>query len=44
MGWGNVRFYSGQVLDYGTIDMMAKGFLFVSNQSVSNSLVQSWTS
>jgi hypothetical protein len=41
MDWGNV---SGKVLDYGTIDMMAKGILFVSNQSVSNSVVQSWTS
>jgi hypothetical protein len=44
MDWGNVLFYSGQVLDYGTIDVRAKGFLFVSNQSVSNSVVQSWTS
>jgi hypothetical protein len=44
MDWGNVLVYSGQVLYYGTIDMMAKGFLFVSNQSGSNSVAQSWTS
>jgi len=44
MDWGNVLFCSGQALDYGTIDMKAKGFLVVSNQSVSNSVVQSWTS
>jgi hypothetical protein len=40
MDWGNVLFYSSHVLDYGTIDMMAKGFLFVSNQPVNNSVVQ----
>ena len=29
---GNVPLYSGQVLDYGRIDMMANGFLCVSDR------------
>jgi hypothetical protein len=36
-----VLLYSGQLLDYGTIDMLDNGFLCVSNQLLRNSGVQS---